>query len=239
MTAHTRLAARVGALRAGPRAPRRTVRLKLTLLYGALFLVSGGILLTITNVVVRNSTAMIGVDGRLPVAVTIRDGPPPSWQVAPATLRGNRAAIAVLKTTQKRLTAAQLQADQIRGKFKHVVTVAQHQPSHELHQLLVTSLLALAVMAVVSIGLGWLVAGRVLRPLRTITAAARDISASNLHQRLASTGPTTSCTTSAARSTRCSPGWRHRSKPSASSSPTPHTNCARRSRASAPWPRWR
>ena len=44
-------------------------------------------------------------------------------------------------------------------------------------------------MAVVSVALGWLVAGRVLQPLRTITAAARRISASNLHQRLALDGP--------------------------------------------------
>ncbi|HEY2671296.1 MAG TPA: HAMP domain-containing sensor histidine kinase [Rugosimonospora sp.] len=39
-------------------------------------------------------------------------------------------------------------------------------------------------LVVVSIGLGWWIAGRFLRPLRTITGAARDISASNLHRRL-------------------------------------------------------
>src|SRR5262249_59776834 len=44
-------------------------------------------------------------------------------------------------------------------------------------------------MAVLCIGLGWLVAGRVLRPLRTITAAARKISATDLHERLALGGP--------------------------------------------------
>ena len=37
--------------------------------------------------------------------------------------------------------------------------------------------------------LGWLIAGRVLRPLRAITAAAREISASNLHRRLRPAGP--------------------------------------------------
>ena len=37
--------------------------------------------------------------------------------------------------------------------------------------------------------IGWLIAGRVLRPLRTITAAARRISASSLHERLALPGP--------------------------------------------------
>jgi signal transduction histidine kinase len=41
-----------------------------------------------------------------------------------------------------------------------------------------------AAMAVLAIGVGWLVAGRVVLPLRAITASARDISASNLHRRL-------------------------------------------------------
>jgi signal transduction histidine kinase len=58
-----------------------------------------------------------------------------------------------------------------------------------LHSLLVMSGIALAVMTVISVGLGWLVAGRMLRPLRMITTAARRISASNLHERLAMTGP--------------------------------------------------
>ena len=46
-----------------------------------------------------------------------------------------------------------------------------------------------AVLTVLALGIGWLIAGRVLRPLRTITATARDISAGNLHQRLAVDGP--------------------------------------------------
>ncbi|MEU1896555.1 sensor histidine kinase [Streptomyces pristinaespiralis] len=57
------------------------------------------------------------------------------------------------------------------------------------HQLLAGSLVALVVMVGVSLLLGRLLAGRVLRPLRLITAATRRISAENLHQRLAVTGP--------------------------------------------------
>jgi signal transduction histidine kinase len=41
-----------------------------------------------------------------------------------------------------------------------------------------------SVMAVLSLGLGWLIAGRFVRPLRSIITTARDISASNLHRRL-------------------------------------------------------
>jgi signal transduction histidine kinase len=56
------------------------------------------------------------------------------------------------------------------------------------HQMLTASAIGLAVMVVISLGLGGLIAGRFLRPLRTITATARDISASNLHRRLSLNG---------------------------------------------------
>ncbi|SEG91826.1 hypothetical protein SAMN05444920_107362 [Nonomuraea solani] len=56
-------------------------------------------------------------------------------------------------------------------------------------RLLIGSAVGLGVMALVSVGLGRLTAGRVLRPLRTITAATRRISADNLHERLAAAGP--------------------------------------------------
>jgi signal transduction histidine kinase len=44
-------------------------------------------------------------------------------------------------------------------------------------------------MAVLSVGLGRFVAGRVLSPLRTMTAATRRITADSLHERLAVPGP--------------------------------------------------
>jgi signal transduction histidine kinase len=46
----------------------------------------------------------------------------------------------------------------------------------------------LLVLLAVALGLGWLVAGRLLRPLREITETARRISAHDLHRRLAATG---------------------------------------------------
>ncbi|WHM40515.1 HAMP domain-containing sensor histidine kinase [Streptomyces sp. BPTC-684] len=61
--------------------------------------------------------------------------------------------------------------------------------AQQSRQLLVGSLIALVVMAGVSLLLGRALAGRVLRPLRLITAATRRISAENLHQRLAVAGP--------------------------------------------------
>ncbi|MFH8621784.1 sensor histidine kinase [Streptomyces vietnamensis] len=57
------------------------------------------------------------------------------------------------------------------------------------HRLALASLIALVVTAGLSLLLGRLLARRVLRPLRLITAATRRISAENLHERLAVTGP--------------------------------------------------
>jgi signal transduction histidine kinase len=57
------------------------------------------------------------------------------------------------------------------------------------HQLLVNSAIALAIVAVLALLAGWLVAGRMLRPIRTITRTARRISSTSLHERLALGGP--------------------------------------------------
>ena len=67
--------------------------------------------------------------------------------------------------------------------------VETQQRVDELHQLEIESAIALGIMAIVSGLLGWVVAGRVLRPLRTITATAQQISEGNLHRRLDLPGP--------------------------------------------------
>jgi signal transduction histidine kinase len=61
--------------------------------------------------------------------------------------------------------------------------------SSDAHQLLVASGIALAIMAGISLVVSWLVAGRFLKPLRTITATTRKISATSLHERLNLAGP--------------------------------------------------
>ncbi|MCO6007017.1 ATP-binding protein [Actinoallomurus purpureus] len=48
---------------------------------------------------------------------------------------------------------------------------------------------ALAIMAVLSLAVGWLIAGRILRPVRTMTGRLRQISGRNVHERLAMAGP--------------------------------------------------
>ena len=63
------------------------------------------------------------------------------------------------------------------------------QVNYDNEQILILCAVALAVIAVAAAAIGWLIAGRVLRPLSTITAAARHIAASSLHERLALPGP--------------------------------------------------
>jgi hypothetical protein len=58
-----------------------------------------------------------------------------------------------------------------------------------MSQLLTQSGIALGLMALASVGLGWLVAGRVLRPLQAITATARRLEGSTLHERINLQGP--------------------------------------------------
>jgi signal transduction histidine kinase len=76
------------------------------------------------------------------------------------------------------------------------IPVSTRQASSGLGQLasqrqsvLIDSAVTLAVFAVAAAVIGWLLAGRVLRPLSTITAAAQRISASRLHERLGLHGP--------------------------------------------------
>jgi signal transduction histidine kinase len=64
----------------------------------------------------------------------------------------------------------------------------QAQRAQELAKLLRFALLGLAIMTAVSGGLGWYMAGRVLRPVQVITETARRASEQHLGERLALTG---------------------------------------------------
>ena len=64
-------------------------------------------------------------------------------------------------------------------------TTARTRPA----QLAQSSWFALAFVTVVSVGIGWVVAGRLLAPVHTITARAQRISADSLDERIALGGP--------------------------------------------------
>jgi signal transduction histidine kinase len=142
--------------------PGRTVRVRLTALYGILFLVSGAVLLAIASgvAVARSSSVQ---------AVPAPDQARPGSSLAQAQAR--------IQTLQAQLQNLQSQSASQPGQGKLQ------------HQLLMASLIALAIMTVISVALGWLIAGRALRPVRKMTAAAQRISEDSLHERLALHGP--------------------------------------------------
>jgi signal transduction histidine kinase len=141
------------------RLPRRTARLRLTALYGALFLASGTGLLAITNILARS----------WPWPPFSKLAIPDPRNAAPASANGQ---VRKPSAYTRQLTAE-----------------LAHLHAAQLNQLLAESAIALGIMAVASAALGWLVTGRVLRPLRQMTAAARAISEENLGERLAVPGP--------------------------------------------------
>jgi signal transduction histidine kinase len=87
----------------------------------------------------------------------------------------------------RKLTTSQ--AAQLRSQQQKADARYEELRSSQLDTLLTRSGLALAIMALASIGLGWLIAGRALRPVRTMSTRARGISERNLHERLALDGP--------------------------------------------------
>lgn len=156
------------------RLPAPTIRLRLTLVYGGLFLCSAAALLAITYVLVNHQytgSFFISSGRKAVFAVQGTKGNTVRVLPSPSDLLGVPVGPKSLATEKLGLAAAQGQSDAA------------------LHKLFVDSALALTVMAVLSLWLGWVIAGRALRPLRTITDTAREISASNLHRRLALDGP--------------------------------------------------
>jgi signal transduction histidine kinase len=176
----TGLRRRLIGLAARPHLPRRTIRLRLTALYGALFLVSGIGLLALTYVLVSHATASCAsAQGSNGQTFSVCKS---SSEAGKPTEPRRGSGTGVISSSG----AAPPLSDADRRVLEHQA-IAQHDA--QLHQLFVQSLIALGGMAIVSVVLGWVAAGRALRPLRTITGAARRISATSLHERLALTGP--------------------------------------------------
>jgi signal transduction histidine kinase len=170
------------------RPPSRTIRLRLTILYASLFLASGIGLLSVTYVLVRHATGNVLVGtkaggGTFAIRTAGAADPGKSSGVAMQT-RTFQGQVGGSMKSVKPLTPQQLQLQLRRDR-----ALAERQHTAELHQLLEQSGIALAIMAALSIGIGWFAAGRVLRPLRTINERAREISVRSLHKRLSLVGP--------------------------------------------------
>jgi signal transduction histidine kinase len=153
-------------------ARRRPVRLRLTLVYTGLFLLAGAALLTVSYVLVAQTP------GISQPKVT-------SSQVSQYTSAALEECLAKVGQDQAALCKAQAQ----QAALKLAASGAADQRAQTLNHLLAYSLIALAVMAVVSAVLGWVLAGRALRPVHAITAAARRASQENLGDRIALAGP--------------------------------------------------
>ncbi|HEY7222479.1 MAG TPA: ATP-binding protein [Micromonosporaceae bacterium] len=69
------------------------------------------------------------------------------------------------------------------------VSAAGRQHGDDLRLLLIASAVGLIVAGVLAAVLGWAIAGRALRPLRTMTATAQAISADSLHSRIGLDSP--------------------------------------------------
>ncbi len=137
--------------------PAPTIRLRLTVLYGLVFLITGAVLLTIGYLLVRHDI------GGQPFRMRFRGINLPS------------ALLPQFGSTPRDYALAREVHDQL--------------VNDALHKLLVEYLFALGLMTMVSVGAGWLLAGRALSPLRDITATARRVSGENLGERISLTGP--------------------------------------------------
>ena len=163
------------------RAGRRTIRLRLTVTYSALFLLAAAMLLAFTYVfVVRglgSAPAQTGSGQRL------------SGQEA-ALRKKCGSVLAAQKHGAAITRAEQAMIKQCgQGFSRGVAAGAASQRDEATRQLLLYSLIGLGLMGIVSGAAGWLVAGRALRPVHAITGAARRASEENLGERLALTGP--------------------------------------------------
>ncbi len=155
---------------------RLTARARLTLLYGLLFVVAGGAMLAIDLGLVherlQNSQRSSAV-----------------W-VVPT----NAADPSVAATLQKKSATALARAKNMRAKNGQTVSELLNEAKAEARrtaerQMLTQSGIALITMTVLAVGLGYLMAGRALRPVHAVSATARRISGRSLHERIPLHGP--------------------------------------------------
>jgi signal transduction histidine kinase len=205
------------------RTPRRTARIRLTILYGGLFLISGAALVVVSYLLFERATDFtkpaLPQIPRTPSLQALQNLPLPKAFAAVASyqsqvvhlqnLLGQPAGVSPPSSTDQPLEVSgpvaslesRLQQDQHQlaqatnhlAQAVHQLTQAGSiqaaQRATDSHELLVNSAIALGIVAIVALLAGWLVAGRMLRPIRTITRTARRISSTSLHERLALDGP--------------------------------------------------
>jgi signal transduction histidine kinase len=155
------------------RRPQTAVRWRLTLLYGGLFLACGAALLAVTYALVSHATVTGDPGGVFSFAGRT---PPAAARARPqAASQSEQVRARLPPPALQRLLKTQAGRDTIRF-------VGARQRVADLHHLEIESAIALAIMALISGGLGWLVAGRVLRPLERAYDAQRRFVANASHE---------------------------------------------------------
>jgi signal transduction histidine kinase len=180
--------------------PRRvTLRARLTLIYGGLFLVAGIVLLGATYALFNQQ---LGGQRKI---LTLGPQPIVANTAAPATPTASPAVETAAGPTASP-AAGGFPPDQVyvRGPDGELINVADSErwlqdQQAELRAAATTSLLtqggiALGLVGGAAAGFGWLVAGRVLAPLHRVTDTARRIAAApaagrGLHERITLRGP--------------------------------------------------
>ncbi|MGW1194868.1 sensor histidine kinase [Streptomyces sp. NPDC002536] len=144
---------------------RPTIRIRLTLLYGGMFLMAGVLLLTIIYLLAANALST----GSQPLIKLIE---------------GSK--VQVTGDTCPDLKSPGLSADQANGILTACMS---HQRSLALEGLWRRSLFALLGLAVIAFAFGYAMAGRVLSPLGKITRTARRVAGTDLSRRIELGGP--------------------------------------------------
>ncbi|MFJ2773157.1 sensor histidine kinase [Streptomyces sp. NPDC087300] len=143
---------------------RPTIRIRLTLLYGGMFLIAGILLLSIIYLLAAQA---LNVGSDLPFR--IEGGSKVSSQ-----------------TCHNLPTGTPIPADQLNSSLNDCVNQMRQDA---LDNLLSRSLLALLGLAVIAFAFGYAMAGRVLSPLGRITRTARRVAGTDLTRRIELDGP--------------------------------------------------
>jgi signal transduction histidine kinase len=144
-----------------------SARSRLTLLYASLFALGGAALVLITYLLVAHT-----LHNKTKTRIS-----PEVQQALEQCLRAAQTGRAGVMQKCAAVYASGVQAG------------ASAQRSTTLTHLLTYSLLSLAGATLLAAAAGWIVAGRILRPVHRLTAAARAASEQNLSQRIALQGP--------------------------------------------------
>ncbi|WP_203702023.1 sensor histidine kinase [Asanoa iriomotensis] len=165
---------------------RLTVRAKLTMTYGLVFLVAGVALLAVTYVLMDAT-----LDRQKISASVVFDGK--TGAQLPAAAKEVLSGLAIDKDVINRAVNARPltseQRDQIRRSLELAERLQDDLNQRTLNSLLTRGGIAVGIVTVVGLWLGWLMAGRTLRPLTQITATARRVADRNLHERIGLSGP--------------------------------------------------